>query len=83
MAVFLSSIFTARKSRNGKEVDVRRGFVCSTRSNNCVAEIDFGQKDYEKAKEIVRDILMIIERRYFPDGPKQKARCVDCMCRNI
>jgi CRISPR-associated exonuclease Cas4 len=53
---------------------VKRGFVYYTRSNNCVAEIDFRQKDYGKAKEIVRDILMIIERRYFPDGAKQKAR---------
>ena len=38
-------------------VDVKRGFVCYTRSNNYVAEIDFRQKDYEKAKEIVREIL--------------------------
>ena len=64
-------------------VDVKRGFVCYTRSNNYVAEIEFRQKDYEKAKEIVREILMIIQRGYFPDGTKQKARCVDCTYRNI
>ena len=64
-------------------VDVKRGFVCYTRSNNHVEEIDFQQKDYEKAKEIVREILMIIQRGYFPDGTKQKARCVDCTYRNI
>ena len=64
-------------------VDVKRGFVCYTRSNNYVAEIDFQQKDYVKAKEIVREILMIIQRGYFPDGTKQKARCVDCTYRNI
>ena len=64
-------------------VDVKRGFVCYTRSNNYVAEIDFRQKDYEKAKDIVREILMIIQRGYFPDGTKQKARCVDCTYRNI
>ncbi|MEI2761580.1 CRISPR-associated protein Cas4, partial [Methanothrix soehngenii] len=56
-------------------VDVKRGFVCYTRSNNYVAEIDFKQKDYEKVKEIVREILMIIQREYYPDGTKQKARC--------
>jgi CRISPR-associated exonuclease Cas4 len=64
-------------------VDVKRGFVCYTRSNNHVEEIDFQQKDYEKAKEIVREILMIIQRGYYPEGTKQKARCVDCTYRNI
>jgi CRISPR-associated exonuclease Cas4 len=64
-------------------VDVKRGFVCYTRSNNHVEEIDFQQKDYDKAKEIVREILMIIQRGYYPDGTKQKARCVDCTYRNI
>jgi CRISPR-associated exonuclease Cas4 len=64
-------------------VDVKRGFVCYTRSNNYVAEIDFKQKDYERAKEIVHEILMIIQKGYFPEGTKQKARCVDCTYRNI
>ena len=64
-------------------VEVKKGFVCYTRSNNYVAEIDFKQKDYERAKEIVRGILMIIQKGYFPDGTKQKARCVDCTYRNI
>ncbi len=64
-------------------VEVKKGFVCYTRSNNYVAEIDFKQKDYETANEIVREILMIIQRGYFPDGTKQKARCVDCTYRNI
>jgi CRISPR-associated exonuclease Cas4 len=64
-------------------VDVKKGFVCYTRSNNHVEEIDFQQKDYEKAKEIVREILMIIQRGYYPDGTKQKARCADCTYRNI
>lgn len=64
-------------------VDVKKGFVCYTRSNNCVAEIDFRQKDFERAKQIVREILMIIQRGYYPDGTKQKARCVDCTYRNI
>ncbi|HRS85726.1 MAG TPA: CRISPR-associated protein Cas4 [Methanothrix sp.] len=64
-------------------VDVKRGFVCYTRSNNYVAEIDLREKDYEKAKQIVHEILMIIQRGYFPEGTKQKARCVDCTYRNI
>jgi CRISPR-associated exonuclease Cas4 len=64
-------------------IEVKKGFVCYTRSNNQVVEIDFKQKDYEKALQIVQEILMIIQKGYYPDGTKQKARCVDCTYRNI
>lgn len=64
-------------------VEVKKGFVCYTRSNNYVAEIDFKQKDYDMALQIVSEILMIIQKGYYPDGTKQKARCVDCTYRNI
>ena len=64
-------------------VEVKRGFVCYTRSNNQVVEIEFRQKDFDKARQMVHEILMIIQRGYYPDGTKQKARCVDCTYRNI
>ena len=64
-------------------VDVKRGFVCYTRSNHHVEEINFRDKDYEEARQMVREILMIIQRGYYPEGTKQKARCVDCTYRNI
>lgn len=64
-------------------VNVKRGFVCYTRSNHHVEEIDFREKDYEIARQIVREILEIIQRGYYPEGTKQKARCVDCTYRNI
>ena len=64
-------------------VDVKRGFVCYTRSNHHVEEIQFRDKDYKTARQMVHEILMIIQRGYYPDGTKQKARCVDCTYRNI
>lgn len=64
-------------------VEVKRGFVCYTRSNHHVEEIAFREKDFEKARQIVSEILMIIQRGYYPEGTKQKARCVDCTYRNI
>ena len=64
-------------------VDVKRGFVCYTRSNHHVEEINFRQEDFEKARQMVSEILMIIQRGYFPEGTKQKARCVDCTYRNV
>jgi CRISPR-associated exonuclease Cas4 len=64
-------------------VEVRRGYVCYTRSNHHVEEILFRQKDFDKARQMVNEIMMIIQRGYFPDGTKQKARCVDCTYRNV
>ena len=64
-------------------VEVNRAYVCYARSNHHVEEINLGGKDYKRAEQMVRDILMIIQRGYYPDGTKQKARCVDCTYRNI
>jgi CRISPR-associated exonuclease Cas4 len=64
-------------------VEVNRGFVCYTRSNHHVEEINLGGKDYKRAEQMVGEILMITQRGYYPDGTKQKARCVDCTYRNI
>lgn len=64
-------------------VEVNRGFVCYTRSDNRVVEIEFRQKDFEKARRMLYEIFMIIQRGYYPDGTKQKARCIDCTYRNI
>ena len=64
-------------------VEVKRGFVCYTRSNHHVEEITFSQKDFERARIIVTEILAIIKRGYYPEGTKQKARCLDCTYRNI
>jgi len=64
-------------------VDVKRGFVCYTRSNNHVEEIIFKRKDFDDAKQIINEILMIIQRGYYPAGTKQKARCLDCTYRNL
>lgn len=64
-------------------VDVKRGFVCYTRSNHHVEEIIFSQKDFERARIMVTEILNIIQRGYYPVGTKQRARCVDCTYRNI
>ncbi len=64
-------------------VEVKRGFVCYTRSNHHVEEIVFRQKDFDRARQMVSQILMIIQRGYFPEGTKQKVRCVDCTYRNV
>ena len=64
-------------------VDVKRAYVCYTRSNHHVEEIFFREKDFERARIMVLEILNIIQKGYYPEGTKQKARCVDCTYRNI
>jgi CRISPR-associated exonuclease Cas4 len=64
-------------------VDVKRAYVCYTRSNHHVEEIAFSQKDFKRARMIVTEILNIIQKGYYPEGTKKKARCVDCTYRNI
>lgn len=64
-------------------IDVNRGFVCYTRSDHHVEEIVFLQKDFKRARDIVSEIMMVIENEYFPEGTKQKARCIDCTFKNI
>ena len=65
------------------DVEVNRGYICYTRSNNLVKQIDFKKRDFDKAVEIIMDILEIIEKGFYPERTKDKMKCVDCCYRNI
>ena len=65
----------------GKEVN--RGYVCYLRSKNFIKEIPFCRADFEKAESLVREVLNIISRGYFPKKKSSLARCIDCCYRNI
>jgi CRISPR-associated exonuclease Cas4 len=64
-------------------VEVNRGFVCYTRSNHLVKEVNLHEKDFERARALVNDVLKIIQEGFYPEATKYKARCVDCTYRNI
>ena len=64
-------------------VEVNRGYICYTRSNNLVKQIDFKRKDFDKAIAIIMDILEIIEKGFYPEKAKSGVKCVDCCYRNI
>ncbi|ODS41199.1 CRISPR-associated protein Cas4 [Candidatus Altiarchaeales archaeon WOR_SM1_SCG] len=64
-------------------VDVRKGFICYTRSNNSVKEITFKEKDFTEAVKIINEILDIIQKGVYPKKTKSLMRCVDCTYRNI
>ncbi|MGB2842190.1 MAG: CRISPR-associated protein Cas4 [Halobacteriota archaeon] len=65
------------------DVEVNRGFVCYTRSNHLVKEVKLSDKDFGRAIALVNAVLDIIQKGFYPDATKYKARCVDCTYRNI
>lgn len=64
-------------------VEVKRGFVCYTRSNHLVKEVNLREKDFERAIALVNEVLEIIQKGFYPEATKYKVRCVDCTYRNI
>jgi len=58
--------------------EVNRGFICFTRSNHHIEELSFSEKDFRHGKEIINEILEIIEKGYYPDRTKYKTKCIDC-----
>lgn len=64
-------------------VEVKRGFICFVRSNDHVEEVTFSENDFERAREVVRQILEIIETGYFPERSCSRSHCIDCCYRNI
>jgi len=65
------------------DVTVNRGYLCFTRSNDHIEEVWFSKKDFEESRQVVRDILEIIETGEFPKRASSASRCVDCCYRNI
>jgi CRISPR-associated exonuclease Cas4 len=64
--------------RENYHVDVKRGFLCFTRSNNHIETIEFSDADFERGLEIVHEILEIIDKGFYPNKGKYKNKCIDC-----
>jgi CRISPR-associated exonuclease Cas4 len=64
-------------------IDVKKGFICFTRSNNHIEEVIFTQKDFKKGIEIIDEILEIIDKGFYPGKSRYKNKCIDCCYSNI
>lgn len=64
-------------------VAVNRGFICFVRSNDHVEEVRFSERDFEQGRQVVQDILEIIETGHYPKRTRTATRCTDCCYRNI
>jgi len=64
--------------RENYHLDVKRGFICFTRSNNHIETIEFTEHDFERGLEIVNEVLQIIDKGFYPNKGKYKNKCIDC-----
>jgi len=65
----------------GKEV--KRGYICYTRSKNYLKEIIFKSSDFDLLKEMINEIIRIRLYSYFPKATSSKNKCIDCTYKNI
>lgn len=63
--------------------DVKKGFICFTRSNHHIEEVSFSEKDFKKGIEIINAILEIIDKGFYPNKSRYKNKCIDCCYNNI
>jgi len=76
-------VLHAMMIKENYNIDVKKGFICFTRSNNHIEEIVFVEKDFKKGIEIIDEILEIIDKGFYPGKSKYKNKCIDCCYSNI
>ena len=76
-------VLHAMMIKENYKIDVKKGFICFTRSNNHIEEIIFTEKDFKKGLEIIDEILGIINKGFYPGKSKYKNKCIDCCYSNL
>jgi CRISPR-associated exonuclease Cas4 len=69
--------------RENYKIEVNRAYLCYTRSNSLVKEIEISTSDFKKADKIIQEILDIIQKGLYPQTSKSSRKCIDCCYRNI
>jgi CRISPR-associated protein Cas4 len=64
-------------------IEVNRAYLCFTRSNSMVKEIEISASDFKKAEKIIGEILDIIQKGLYPKTSRSSSKCIDCCYRNI
>jgi len=62
---------------------VKRGFICYVRGGNKIKEVRYREADFWKLKEMLGEMIRIIEEGYFPKKTPFPIRCLDCCYKNI
>ena len=69
--------------RENYSIEVNRAYLCFTRSNSLVKEIEITSSDFKKAEKIIEEILDIVQKGLYPKTSRSSSKCVDCCYRNI
>lgn len=69
--------------RENYNIEVNRAYICFTRSNSLVKEIEINASDFKKAEKIIQEILDIVQKGLYPKTSRSSRKCVDCCYRNI
>lgn len=65
------------------EKDVKKAFLCYTRSNFEIVEIALTDNLYDQALAEINNCLAVIQTGIYPPGTDSTARCPDCCYRNL
>ena len=69
--------------RENYSIEVNRAYICFTRSNSLVKEMEITTTDFKKAEKIIEEILDIVQKGLYPKTTISSRTCVDCCYRNI
>ncbi|AKB75555.1 CRISPR-associated RecB family exonuclease Cas4b [Methanosarcina lacustris Z-7289] len=69
--------------RENYNIEVNRAYLCFTRSNSMVKEMEISASDLKKAEKIIEEIIDIIQKGLYPKTTRSSRKCVDCCYRNI
>lgn len=76
-------VLQALMIKENYNIEVNRAYLCFTRSNSLVKEIEISTSDFKKAEKIIEEILDIVQKGLYPKTSKSSSKCVDCCYRNI
>ncbi len=76
-------VLQALMIRENYNIEVNRAYLCFTRSNSLVKEMEISASDFKKAEKIIEEIIDIIQKGLYPKTTRSSRKCVDCCYRNI
>lgn len=65
------------------DIEVNKAFLVYTRSRNKLVEFEISKEDKEEVKNILAEVIDIVQKGYYPEATSYKKRCRDCCYRNI
>ncbi len=62
---------------------VNIGYICYVKGKTKIKEVVYKSADFKYAREVLEEVLFVIEKGYYPKKSNSSARCTDCCYKNI